>query len=316
MGQHTGTDPLMAGRVARLILPVGLACSSPADKPQYILPADSGVSPADTAVPEPEPQPTETGSPEPDTGMPTVEIDPPAPSLDAASVATSIAAALSLGIPEPLTARRAYIDALAHRDAFCPGGGDLSIIGEWAGCTAESGWQFAGYTEYTGSTSPEAVDDFHLLADFRFLDPAGHRFVGGGELDLVLSTDGGDRSWTSQVSGTFSYAEAPGWMSPEGASATLQTTGSWAGSTWALSLDGAATDGVHALHLQAVTASNETCDSQASGVISLRDTSGYWHTLSLDCGCGEVRYANTTDLGEACVDISAVLADLALGMRP
>jgi len=248
--------------------------------------------------------------------MSTVEIDPPAPSLDASAVSTSIATALGAGIPEPLSVRRAYIDALEHRDAFCPGGGDLSIIGEWAGCTAESGWRFAGYTEYTGSTSPEAVDDFHLLADFRFLDPGENRFVGGGELDLVLSTDGSDRTWTSQVSGTFSYAGAPGWMSPEGASATLETTGSWEGSTWTLSLDGAMTDGTHALHLQTVTASSETCGGQASGVISLRDTSGYWYTTSLTCGCGAVRYANTTDMGETCVDISAVLADLALGMRP
>ena len=95
-----------------------------------------------------------------------------------------------------------------------------------------------------------------------------------------------------------------------------ESTGTWAGSTWTLTLDGAMTDGVHAVHLDALSASSVVCAGQASGTVSLRDPGGYWYALPIDCGCGQVRYAATTDLGEACVDLSAVLDDLASEMRP
>ena len=303
-----------------MVLWLGWACTSPADAPKTILPKDSGTpsAPSDTARPPGDTagQSADTASLPPDTGRSTVVIEPPPPSLDSAEVSAAILEALAGGIPEPLSARRTYIDALDHRDAFCPGGGDLSIIGEWAGCTAASGWQFAGYTEYSGSSSPEAIEDFHLLADFRFHDPAGHRFVGGGELDFSLSIDDGDRSWSSEVSGTFSYAGATGWMTPDGASATLSTTGSWTGSTWSVNLQGAVTNGVQAVHMDGLTAHSETCAAQASGTISLRDPSGYWYDLSLTCGCGEVQYASAEVIGETCVDLSGPLANLAMTVRP
>lgn len=306
----------MRGWTTGMVLGIGWGCSSPTTEPKTILPVDTAAPtvPADTGQDTPPPE--DTASTSPDTGRSTVVIDPPPASLESAEISAAIHAALSGGIPEPLSARRAYIDALENRDASCPGGGDLSIIGEWTGCTAASGWQFAGYTEYTGSSSPAAIEDFHLLADFRFHDPEGHRFVGGGELSLSLSSDGGDQSWESEVSGTFSYAGAPGWMAPGGASATLLTSGTWTGSTWMVALQGAMTDGTRAIHMDGLTAHSDACAAQASGTISLRDTSGYWYDLHLTCGCGEVVYASTTPLGEACLDLSAAMANLAMTVRP
>jgi|GEM_PF-3961517 len=295
------------------------ACSSTIDKPTHITGAASDTSAADGDTGKKAEEDTAATSPEepgPDTATGTIDIDRPAADLTADEVAQAMGGTLASGIPDPLSARAAYIDALSHRDTFCPGGGDLSIIGEWEGCLASSGWRFAGYTEYTGPTERDAVESFHLLADFRFHDPDGALFIGGGELDLTMTTDGGDRSWTSDVSGTFSYPGAENWMSTGGGSAVLQTTGSWAGSVWSLQLDGSIASDVHGLHLQAITASSESCDGQPSGQLKLRDASGYWYTMDATCGCGPIQFAEEEDLGSACVDARAPLDALAMEMRP
>ncbi len=317
MGGYPGADPLMNWRAGWAVLGLGVACTqTPAEKPAHIVQdeADTSAPTEDTA--EEDTGPADTDDPGPDTGMPTVTVERPAADLSADEVAAHVQAALALGIPDPLSARLAYINALENRDAFCPGGGDLSIIGEWDGCLAESGWRFAGYTEYTGPTDPSEVGDFHLLADFRFQDPEAQMFIGGGDLELTLTGEGSDRTWSSLVSGTFSYAGSEGWISSEGAGAILQTDGTWAGSVWSLALNGAINWGEEGVHFESVSADSESCDAQPTGRIGLRDPSGYWYAMDLVCGCGPVHFHETEDLGEACVNLRIPLDSLAMGMRP
>ena len=133
---------------------------------------------------------------------------------------------------------------------------------------------------------------------------------------MTVTADGGDLSWTSEVTGTFYYGGATGWMQPEGAAAMIQTTGAWAGSEWSVQIDGVSTDGSEGVQLDEVTADSTACDGQPSGGIGLRGESGYWYHLDLSCGCGTVVFHETEELGTACVDLSGPIEAMVTEMRP
>jgi hypothetical protein len=240
---------------------------------------------------------------EQDTATAEVRPEVPAPSLDAAGVAAAIDRATASGLPEPLLARETYLGIFAHRDPGCPGGQGTNLPGRFEGCTAESGWLYAGLAEYSGPPEVPIVDDFHLLGDFNVRDAAGRWFIGGGELELEVTRSAGTVTWVGDVSGTWSYAGGPGWMQPDGAGGVLQLTVERADPAWSVSVEGGMTDGTEAVHLAGVQANSGQCDGAVSGTLSLRDTSGYWYVLAADCGCGPVTWADGSTLGEACVGL-------------
>ena len=249
-----------------------------------------------------------------DTASGELRLDVPAPNLDAAGVAAAIDAATAAGLPDPLGARATYLGIFDHRDSRCPGGQGATLPGRFQGCTADSGWLYAGLAEYTGPPEIAVIDDFHLLGDFNVRDADGRWFIGGGELELEITRTGDSLSWVGDVSGTWSYAGGPAWMQPEGAGGVLQLVVERADPQWSVAVEGGVTDGSAALHLAGVQAQSGQCDGAASGSLSLRDPSGYWYTLAAECGCGPVTWADGSALGEACVALD--LSPLVLLVRP
>lgn len=243
-----------------------------------------------------------------DTATGEVRPEIPAPALGASGVAAAIDRATASGLPEPLQARETYLGIFAHRDPGCPGGQGTNLPGRFQGCTADSGWLYAGLAEYSGPPEVAVIDDFHLLGDFNVRDADGRWFIGGGELELDVTRAAGSVTWVGDISGTWSYAAGPGWMQPDGAGGVLRLIVERADPTWSVSAEGGLTDGAESVHLSGVRASSALCDGAVSGSISLRDPSGYWYALTADCGCGPVTWADGTQLGDACValDLSAL----------
>jgi len=225
-------------------------------------------------------------------------------------VARAIEETTASGIPEPLLARAAYLSIFEHRDAECPGGQGTNLPGRFEGCTADSGWLFAGLAEYTGPREPEVIEDFHLLADFNVRDADGNWFIGGGELELVIDRSSDTVSWTGSVSGTWSWPAWTGWMRPTGAGGVTTVTIERTDAAWTAQVDGSMTDGTHAVYVSGLRATSTACDGAPTGTLELRDPSGYWYRLEASCGCGPVSWADGSVLGEACVEVDlAPLAD-------
>lgn len=242
---------------------------------------------------------------------PAVDADRPPPTLDAAAVTAEVEAALAAGLPEPIRPRDTLAELLGHRDGQCPAGppDQYSFVSAFNGCEAQSGYTYAGITEYTG---PRIAEDprggFHLLADGFIIDPEGDWFIFGGELELYAK----DEVWETEVTGSFSYAPAGGWMTHEASIALW--SGSDGAETW---LEGGYGDGDgHSVYFEDLRFP-AGCDGPV-GVLKLREDSGYWHTLTFDEGCGgcaEAVFDNGEVVGEVCPDLSAPVAGLVAVME-
>lgn len=265
-----------------------------------------------------DPLPTDTSAEEStlaDT-VPEVTTEIPAAALTAESVAATIEGVFAAGMPSPLLPRKAYLEAFDGRDENCPGGWGHNLSGAFQGCTADSGWLYAGVAEYQGSAQPDEISDFSLLADCYMVDPQGNWFVAAGNLLLERAGNSSGGTMVAEISGTYSYAGAGGWMAPAGAGAVLEMEASWTDSGWSLDLDGTVTNGTDSVRLEAISAGSGQCGGIPVGVYGLRGAGGYWYELLAgECGCGMVTYADGTSLGEACVDLSIPLNDLITAMR-
>ena len=272
---------------------------------------------------QPDPAPadpiqTDTSAEEtaPTDTVPEVTTEIPAAELTAEAVAATIEGVFDTGMPSPLLPRKAYLESFSGRDENCPGGWGYNLSGAFQGCTAASGWLYAGVTEYQGSIDPDEVSSFSLLADCYMVDPDGNWFVAAGNLLLERSGSSEGGSMLAEISGTYSYDGAGGWMAPAGAGAVLEMEANWADSGWSLRLDGTVTNGSESVRLEAISAGSGQCDGIPVGAYGLRGAGGYWYELSAEeCGCGMVTYADGTELGEACVDLSGALNDLITAMR-
>ncbi|MDG1480131.1 MAG: hypothetical protein P8R54_11105 [Myxococcota bacterium] len=254
---------------------------------------------------------SETAEPAPE-----VVVEIPAPVLSAEGVAAAIESVFVSGMPSPLLPRRIYLESFAGRDSSCPGGKGYNLPGAFQGCVAESGWLYAGVAEYDGSVDPDDLRDFSLLADCYMIDPDGNWFVAAGELLLEHSGDENGGMLHAELSGTYSFAPAGGWMAPAGAGAVLSQSAAWDHTGWQLAIDGVVTDGTTSVRLEDLSVSSGECAGVPSGVYGLRGDGGYWYTLAgEDCGCGMVTWADGSQLGEACVDLSAASAGLIEAVR-
>ncbi|MCP4807603.1 MAG: hypothetical protein GY913_10245 [Proteobacteria bacterium] len=229
--------------------------------------------------------------------------EPPSPTWSAAQVEAVLQAAIDGGVPEPIAIRDAYLGLFDdHADGVCPSGTDYSLPGDYQACTTEDGAVFYGHAEY------EPVDNthergFYLLGDCYIIDPDGDRFEGAGELQVTIFEEG---DWTiveSMVMGTWGYPAAGGFLEQDNASAMFIIASTEASGS-DLYLDGTMGNADAALSFELLV-DTRPCDHQLTGTVSVREPSGYWHTITFvqDCdGCGDVVFADDQELGQICVD--------------
>lgn len=190
------------------------------------------------------------------------------------------------------------------------------LPGSFQGCTADTGWLYAGIAVYGGIEDVDFLDDFSLLGDCYIISPDGDWFIGAGDLAYEVVGDV-DIDWTGVITGQWSFPPAGGWMGDGGGSSVLDIHAQLRqGGGWAVTLDG----GIHldgeSIRVEALFADSDTCGGEPSGTITLRDPSGYWYAMEAECGCGTLTWADGTALGEACVSAAGALATLAEAGRP
>jgi len=246
-------------------------------------------------------------SPVVDTGgpaLPEVEASTATPSWTAEDVGARLSDALSVP-PLGGDALFAYLDLMSRGDEECPGNVH-HITDTWLhGCTASTGYSYAGVSEYfedpVGEPFPATV--YGVAGDFWIITPEGSLFEAGGHAVEVA----GDALWVSEVAGSWLWEDGPGWLA-SGFSGTLVLE---------------KVEGIHArvhgaAQVQGTSwSANELILGPScgllpmSGRLGLRDPSGGWYTLPLErCDpCGTVSFEGEV-LGEACVDFTGLHAIL------
>ncbi len=216
------------------------------------------------------------------------------PTWGAAEAVTRLDEALGRSVVQPPELREAYLELLAHGDGQCPAAWDSIPPGTSPpeGCVASNGYVFRGWSEYQDL----GVD--HLVSgDFTVTDHQGRDHVHAGHSSVGFEQGVA----TALVQGSFAYPSHTGRLAPgvsvgllhqlDGGVRTLQGGTSTPGTVEALFFD--------------LSWSSECAD----GSVELRDPSGGWHSVDLECGCGPMSYG-ALDEGKVCVDTSAVLSTL------
>ena len=203
----------------------------------------------------------------------------------------------------PVELRAAYLERMSHGDDDCPGS-DVEISDSFVtGCTASSGYYFAGVSVYeTHEWDGENSDVWSFGGDFEIQAPDGTQMLVGGHTfglyeDLQSDAFGGD------ITGSWSEAGAPGWLG-QGISAMLLLDGV---PSTSLTLSGGLAVGSTALFFPELHWSSLDCPP--AGEVQVRDEAGHWFALTLtdDCtGCGTMRYASQDSTADVCVDFGAL----------
>jgi len=256
-----------------------LACSSSSPEPQHI---DRQVSGPEASSPT----------------LPDIEESPAQSTMTPQEVVAAIETALQTP-PMPSDVTDAYINLMGLGDDECPGDPE-NIMDQWVyGCDANTGYSFAGVTDWFGGEYEHMGQSGTLVGlagDFWIDTPEGHQLEAGGHAVTVTAPG----IWVGEIAGSWTWTDGPGWVS-SGYSGNLRQEiydGGFVSLTGAANIMGIHIAG-HDLVLPA------TCDGKAIGGISLRDPSGGWYRLDFeDCSaCAELHFEGRP-MGEACVDFS------------
>jgi len=239
-------------------------------------------------------------SPSTDTAELVIEI--PAPSWDQASLEAALLEAFGDTAPTTGPLHSLWRSMFVGRDAGCPGSG-YNIEVPMTGCHTSSGWRYTGPATYD-TLSDEGIEAILLNADSHITTADGDTFYAVGMVvsGNILTDVGVD--WDVEFRGMWKFApsEVP-WIA-QGISLSLAGTGTNNGATVGLSGGWSSENGAITMHIS----QNMVCPS-LSGTVWMKDPSGPWHSLALDCAsCGTWTWENGEVLGSACVDEEAFAA--------
>ena len=244
----------------------------------------------------------ETPGTEPE--IPSFSEAQPEPTWDAAQVASTLELALG-HLPEPKLVVGAYLELMSLGDENCPGDAYQILDDFVSGCTSDNGYFYSGVTNFEFGESEWKGDLFDyeaLVGDFWIDTPDGERLEGGGHATWAWNT----HHTHIDIQGTWLWSGSEtGWLSDgfSGDFVAKYFTGE------GIELNGAIdVSGVYVAMSDFYLVAS--CGWGPEGLLQLRDPAGGWYSLQLSfCDpCGMVQF-NGTDLGEACLDLSAVVAN-------
>jgi hypothetical protein len=260
-----------------------------------------------------------------DTELPPYVHEEPVAEWTADEVGATIAETFGAGFPNGTLLRDTYLEMMAQGDiGECP-----VFTGEYSGpypddlteqnilgCTAGSGYSFSGVCQYDAEEFSDGGGTSLIWAlggDFELAYPDGARFGAGGGVTWqgYRSTGGGDSSFESTIRGTWFDESNDVWLG-QGFSGLFSVSGGAVADVPFLDVHGGIAVGDVDMFFDEVSWDWATCDGLPHGQVRLRDTRGYWYvwTLEDDCdACGDVVFHGDTNLGELCLDLSAVGED-------
>lgn len=243
----------------------------------------------------------------PTSQTPPTHSDTPA-ALDAPGVASAIEGAFTHPFPTPARILEAYDSVISAGDTTCPGDG--SGFFDLDGCTASTGWWYAG-SAALGSNSHEAegqlIEDTGLVLDLVAVSPEGREFDSGGHLSDQRRTASTALVQIAALDGTL-YDSGSDGLDPAVSMLLDTEVHATDGAVTSVRLDGAITLMDVSVRFEDLIWQVGGC---SGGAIHVRGPDQRWYTLGeLDCdGCGDVTLSGEA-LGEACVDLAEPLEAL------
>lgn len=203
----------------------------------------------------------------------------------------------------PQDLRDTFFGLMAKGDTECPGNPTQLLGIDLRGCTSASGYFYAGVSTWM----PDEAHSWMLAGDFEIIDPEGHRFIGGG--DVNAGAMGNNVGGT--IHGEWSYpGGSSGWMD-SGISAYLsETSGQVEDFSW-IQLDGGLTYRGKSYWFDRLALQVDCPTGQGS--LRIRDPSGGWYTLDYGEGCPpcpDLSFEGNPIVSEVCPDFGPWLQQL------
>lgn len=252
-------------------------------------------------------------NPATDTTAPAVSA--PVPEWTGEQAAAQMESLADQDFPDPTQLRELYLSMLQAGDSRCPGENidelaDGSI--PLGGCTSSTGYHYVGLSEFT-----ESNDDgwsFALtLGDLYITDPNGDTFSAGGTFSYDAKVTDAGSQWKGDATGTFSYPGGTHWVAEGGSLAYWVEGGTAVDHEWLLlsgSIGGPL--GTDNLYFDQLLYDSD-CGESPVGGLRVRGGDGRWYHLEFDAdcsGCGTLTFSDTVEMGQVCVDLKSLGAEL------
>ncbi len=249
-----------------------------------------------------------------------------APTWTAAEVGAQIDRALAGGLPGPERPLATYLELLSHADAACPGSEYVGGFAVFGLCTTTSGYSYSGASglivDDTRAEGTDGVPTGSLFvstapADYYITRPDGTQFAAGGTLTLNVVQDATGLHTRSTISGTWMDDGDTSWLATGFSGALGMSRNLSADGHAQLEIDGPLSVGGASVSFARVQVMDACPDGVRGGAVSVRQPDSSWYTLTFPNGChacGRVTWQDGSDRGEACIDVTPLLAAVSVEM--
>ena len=233
------------------------------------------------------------------------DASPVTPELSTADALALLEVALAAGIPEPYSLITTYKDRLAHAEPSCPGVRSAEEEGATGGgwtadCTTSAGWTFSGNSQFLMTGESDERFELEHAASYAISGPGGEAMTGGGVVQFVRERLGEELDFEVILGGVFTAEPTDTWLGSSAAVGLVYSGGRVDGQRW-LELSGGVDRGDVQLDFVDLRLDPASCGAP-EGVLGLRDPSGYWFSVNLDCSsCGPLVF-DGQDLDWVCID--------------
>lgn len=289
----------MRGRragLAQVMLALLAACATPV--------ADSPAPPADT-----------------DLALPEWDGAQAAPSWSPAEVEAVVAAALAIGLPDPIVINEHFQVAMSGADAGCPpsssesGGTGFSI--PQSSCRSEAGYNYYGVGDYLEDADGDpTTDDWMMgICSFEITFPDGNVFTCGGTYGYSSTVTTSGVTFTAFDDAVVTWPDGPAWAGAN-AGAAYSVEGELVGDHITYELVGGLLVEGTAVFFDRLAWDSEACDGLPELELRVRDPNGYWYSVATGTGCdpcGALLWDGAS-LGDVCVDSTTAASTLGLSL--
>ena len=237
---------------------------------------------------------------------------PPVPAWSAEQAADRMESLANQDFPDPTQLRELYLGMLHAGDSGCPGE-NVDELADGSiplnGCTSSTGYHYVGLSEFTESREEDGWAFALTLGDLYITDPKGDTFTAGGTFSYDATPSGAGSQWEGHATGTFSYPGGTHWLAEGGSLAFWLKGGATADREWLLLSGGVGgPEGTDNLYFDQLLYDSD-CGTSPAGGLRVRGEDGRWFHLELDAdcsGCGALTFSETVEMGQVCVDVSAL----------
>ncbi|GEM_PF-5745257 len=215
------------------------------------------------------------------------------------------------GLPESVSLSEIYLELMAHGDGYvggCPTDPLVLTDDVVEGCTAASGWFYAGISTWEELSEEEEGVGWGFTGDFRIISPDQEVYTVAGNVHALAPREDPENEWSVAMHGSWHSTWHGGWLE-RGLSASVEYFRREDQMTLVgvMQADDVAVEFVDVILEQDL----DTCGGIREAQVAIRDPSGLWVDWQTSCSpCGPVSLDDEVLAESVCLDVTGLFDGL------